>query len=411
MRIVLWIFIICLLGTNAVLAQDEQVAVNLQNISPADTLRKDTTSKVEDAPLDIAQNRGIFILSPDKQMEMRIIGSIRMLIVFDEMNFSNKNFFRTYDIPTGVNNDPLPNYYNGLDQTRMGFEVTRKTSAGNLFARIETDFAGVNGFRIRHAYGQYKNFLVGQTWSLFSQVAALPATADFSGPSGSVRSRTPQLRYSLPKPIHGMNISLGLEYLIPDLSIPDSLTIQTFQLIPNITGKADKNFQWGYLQVSGIIPMLSARTDSNKLIVRPGWGLASSSYGNITSNSKWHIQIAGGQAISSFLKDLNDNGLDVILDQDENPHVPFSWGGYLGYEYLWYEGLSSNVIYSIVQTEEFEFNPDNAFRRGTTWRANTFWDFIEGAKLGAEIIYGRRVDHNHVKGNAVRFNLLFYYDF
>jgi len=157
-----------------------------------DSLLSDTTKIIEDAALDIGQNRGLFIVTPGGEMQLRILGSVRYLLVYDDTKMERKNSFNTYDIPVGEFSQRLPNYYNGLQQSRLGFEITRKTDKGNVFIRLETDFAGPNGFRIRHAYGQYQNFLFGQTWSLFSQVSFLPATVGFGGPTGSIAVRSPR---------------------------------------------------------------------------------------------------------------------------------------------------------------------------------------------------------------------------
>ena len=219
----------------------------------SDTLQSDTLKIIEDAPLDIAQNRGLFIVTPDKKMQLRILGSVRYLVVFDNINLPSKNDLNTSQIPTPSSGQKIPNYYNGLDQSRLGFEITRSTPNGNVFIRLETDFAGSNGFRIRHAYGQMNRFLLGQTWSLFSHINALPSMVDFSGPTGSVVVRTPQIRYSSANLIGKMNFAFGLEYFPPDLDIPDSLQIEAFQLIPDITVRADRTFDWGSAQLSGTL--------------------------------------------------------------------------------------------------------------------------------------------------------------
>ncbi len=46
-----------------------------------------------------------------------------------------------------------------------------------------------------------------------------------------------------------------------------------------------------------------------------------------------------------------------------------------------------------------------------TVRMNTFWDITDGAKAGGEFIWGNRSDKDRISGDALRFNLLFYYDF
>lgn len=379
-------------------------------LNSMDTLSVDSTH-VENAPLDIAQNRGLFIVTPDQKMQLRILGSIRYLIVVDNMNLADKNSFQTYEIPTGSANDKLPNYYNGLNQTRLGFEVTRKTVNGNLFARLEMDFAGVNGFRIRQAYGQYGRFLLGQTWSLFSQISALPATVNFSGPIGAVSVRTPQIRYTFPKPIIGFNMAAGLEYVIPDLQIPDSLFVQAFQLIPTLSYRMDKKYSWGYIQLSGIFPVLSARNEQNDLIFKVGWGLAGSAIINSWANGKWFLSLAGGKAITPFINNLSGYGLDVFVSPSGEAVTPLSVGSFITYDHTWRHNLYSNLTYGMVTLEKVSFEPGNQYHLGYAIELNTFWEIVEGANLGGELIWGKRVDKSTAHGDAVRFNLLFYYDF
>jgi hypothetical protein len=389
--------------------QDQPKTIMGTNVT--DTLRSDTTKIVEDAPLDIAQNRGLFIVTPDQKMQLRILGSVRYLVVFDNRELSSKNNLNTYEVPTGSLNQLLPSYFNGLEQTRLGFEVTRKTEKGNIFIRLETDFAGPDGFRFRHAYGQYKRFLFGQTWSLFSQLNAQPATVDFSGPTGSIILRTPQIRYTFPRFIYGTNLAVGLEYGNPDLKIPDSVYVKTFQLIPDITARIDKSYSWGSLQLSGILPVLSGRGADGDLIFRPGWGLAVSTVINSWANGTWYLQGVAGEAITRFFSDLSGNGLDILFNPDGGAAAPISFGYYGTYQHSWRTNLYSSLTYGMVILEKITFSPENIYHWGHTFRFNTFWDIAEGSKIGAEVIRGRRTDKDRDRGEATRINLLFYYDF
>lgn len=382
----------------------------IMSLNVGDTIHSDTTKIIEDAPLDIGQNRGLFIVTPDKKMQLRILGSVRYLAVYDNVNFKDKNSFNTFFIPTPATGDKIPNYYNGLSQTRLGFEITRRTGKENVFIRIETDFAGANGFRIRHAYGQINRILLGQTWSLFSHVNSLPSTVDFAGPTGSIHARTPQIRYSAPKLIGETNFAFGLEYLPPDLNIPDSLHIEAFQLIPNITVRADRNFRWGSAQISGILPVLSG-VYNDKLELIPGWGISASTVINSWVNGKWNFQGVVGKAISKYFNDLAGNGFDIQFPPDGGNTSPFTYGFYATYEHRWLTMLYSNFIYGMTSLEQESFTPDNIYSKGHTFRVNTFWNITDGAKAGGELIWGTRQNKDSTNGNATRFNLLFYYDF
>ena len=375
-----------------------------------DTLRTDSAKVVEDAPLDIAQNRGLFIVTPDKKMQLRILGSVRYLVVFDQTRQDNKNSFSTFEILTGNGVQKIPNYYNGLDQSRLGFEVTRQTNGGNVFIRLETDFVGVNGFRIRHAYGQLGKFLLGQTWSLFSHINALPSVVDFAGPTGSVVVRTPQVRFSVPNLFGKIDFAVGLEYFPPDINIPDSLFIQSFQLIPDITVRFDRSFEWGNIQVSGILPTLSG-TENNEVVIINGWGVSGSLVINFWKGGKWYFQGVAGKAIARYFDDLGGSGFDIRISPGGNYITPFSYGFYGSYEHSWTKKVYSNFTYgtTVLQTEELQNG--EIYNRGHSLRMNTFWNITDGAKAGGEIIWGNRVNLNNSRGDTFRFNLLFYYDF
>jgi hypothetical protein len=157
-------------------------------------------------------------------------------------NFSIKKTFNSYYVPTGADKVSSPNFYSSLNQSRIGLEVTRKLETKNVFIRLETDFNGGDGdFRIRHAYGQINNFLVGQTWSLFSNVSSLPVTVDSNDPTGSVTLRTSQIRYSGSNK-KGTRWAAALEYSRPDLNFQaiDTTGLSTVQLFPDVTARIER---------------------------------------------------------------------------------------------------------------------------------------------------------------------------
>lgn len=376
-----------------------------------DSLRSDTTNYIETVPLDIAQDRGLFISSSDKKMQMRILGSVRYLAVFDNINLSDKNNFSTFEIPVGDANQFLPNFYNGLDQTRLGFEVTREAKTTDIFIRLETDFAGSNGFRIRHAYGQTKRFILGQTWSLFSQLDALPAIVNFANPTGSVIVRNPQFRYSpvrlLPR---GGEIAFSLEYVIPDLNIPDSLALESFQLLPYIGTRIKKSYKWGNLQLSGILPLITVVDEEENLIIKVGWGISGGLVLNSWQNGKWYFQGAIGQGISNFFPDLAGNGVNILFNDGE-AKFPLEVGFYGTYEHYWTQKIYSNITYGAIRLENISFAPEDTYRYGHTVSLNTFYNVVSGARLGVEGIWGERVNLSDLTGESFRINILAYYDF
>ncbi|MEG3766752.1 DcaP family trimeric outer membrane transporter [Alteromonas sp. 14N.309.X.WAT.G.H12] len=77
---------------------------------------------------------------------------------------------------------------------------------GDVTGFVEIDFYGGGGnevisnssnVRLRHLYISYQNWMVGQNWSTFMPLKAIPETLDFGGPHvGEVFIRAVQVRYT-----------------------------------------------------------------------------------------------------------------------------------------------------------------------------------------------------------------------
>lgn len=76
-------------------------------------------------------------------------------------------------------------------QSRLYIEgVGESDSLGSIKLRLEGDFFGSNtSFRLRHTYGEVGNWLIGQSWSNFGDLASLPNTLDFEGPNSQLPGR------------------------------------------------------------------------------------------------------------------------------------------------------------------------------------------------------------------------------
>ncbi len=83
---------------------------------------------------------------------------------------------------------------------------------------IESDFAGSGRtMRLRHAFLQTNRFLVGQTWSTFSDPEAEPIGIDFEGLNAISLFRQPQFRWT-PTIRSRYQLALAVENPAPDLT-------------------------------------------------------------------------------------------------------------------------------------------------------------------------------------------------
>ena len=390
----------------------DSARATIGEIITGDTLAVDSAQLVDNAALDIGLNRGLFITTPDGLMQMRILGSIRFLAVYDQYDLFTKNHLNSFEIPV-PERQAIPNYYNSVNQSRLGFEVTRRLAEKTVFIRLETDFAGTNGaFRIRHAYGQVGKFLIGQTWSLFTHITALPAMVDFGGPTGSIAARTPQVRFRLPSVFDNNSVlSVALEYVTPEVTIPDSLFVSVQQLVPDLTASLTIPQNWGQVRVSAILPVITAQFQDD-LFIGTGWGITASAIVNSWLNGKWYLWATGGKGISRFYNDLEGKGLDYFYNPTLQEGIfPHTGAFYVSYEHRWAEKWYSNFTAGSLFLEKSEVFIPSYYRSGHSFHFNTFWDIIDGARMGLEYANTERVNQNGESGNASRISVLFYYDF
>lgn len=380
----------------------------------ATQFKRDTLKKKEYSPLDIADDRGIYILAKDEQMQLRILGSVRFALVYDLKDIPQKNTFNTYDIPIGDDSKNIPNYYGSLNQTRIGFEVNRKVGKDVVFIRLETDFNGADGaFRIRHAYGEVGRFLVGQTWSLFSNVSAWPIMVNGDGPTGSVTLRTPQLRYADTNK-KGTNWAVALEYSRPDLNSQelDTTGFSTVQIIPDIAARIERQGPFGAIQLAAVYSTVSIRDEDNNVTNFGGYGVSLSGDLGITEKTKILYQLTYGKSISHFITTFADTGSDAIFNSETQKFDPVtSFGGFMAYGFDLTKKIKANATIGYADLSNENYQPGDVYRNSFSAALDCFWQITAGAKLGVEYIHGIRWNKDSSSGNAGRFQALFYYDF
>ena len=102
--------------------------------------------------------------------------------------------------------------------SRGNLDIRAHTPIGPVRTFLESDFAGSGRtMRLRHAFIQSDHWLIGQTWSTFSDPETEPIGIDFEGLNAISLFRQPLLRYTRAITGH-LNASLALENPSPDLT-------------------------------------------------------------------------------------------------------------------------------------------------------------------------------------------------
>ncbi len=150
------------------------------------------------AVLSVAGQANAVSLNVGDDVEASLYGYARLNMSYD-LNADRANSTRAGSF-TGGNEDIEGHFGADVQQSRLGVKV--KHSSG-VMVNIEGDFrgsgSGPGSLRMRHAYGTYKGFLAGRTWSNYLSFVGNTPTLDFDSLTGTAGSqdRSEQIRTPL----------------------------------------------------------------------------------------------------------------------------------------------------------------------------------------------------------------------
>ncbi|MFL5812594.1 MAG: DcaP family trimeric outer membrane transporter [Bdellovibrionia bacterium] len=312
-------------------------------------------------------------------------------------------------------------------QSRLGVQGNIPVEGQPLFTKFEFDWFGVGADegkvtpRLRHAYGQWGQWLAGQTHSLFMDIDVFPNVTDYWGPAGMVFLRNPQIRWT---PMSGdRSFAIAIERPTNDLD-PGVLrevdpafgaNVQVDEKLPDLTAQFRQKTGFGHVQLAGILRRLGYDTtgnfDSSPKGKTVGWGFDLSSSIALRDYDKILLSGVYGRGVASY---MNDGGTDLAPDgtlgAPQASAVPL-FGLMAYYEHPWSEHWNSTIGYSRTQVENRSLQAGGAFHSGEYASANILYLPSKSILMGAEFLWGRRKDNDGNQGNDVRTQISFKYSF
>ena len=288
--------------------------------------------------------------------------------------------------------------------SRFNFDLRTPTGVGYMRAFIEGDFAGSgNTLRVRHAYGQWRRWIYGQTWSTFSDPEAEPDGIDFEGLNAIVLFRQPQVRFSF-APGERIRVALALEDPKPDVTGATGVN-----QIPDMVAR----LRWepkvgGHIQFSTLARQLRAEGGAASEIVSTGaFGISISGRLPFPFTGKRDqvlFQHNSGHGIGRYISDLGSlGGQDGVFDPAANSLRPLDvYSGYGGFEHWWTGKLRSALSFGIVGVSNLDIQPDDALHLTRRSTVNFMWSPIQRLDLVTEFLWGRRVNKNGQSGFAAQ---------
>src|SRR2546429_305476 len=271
-------------------------------------------ARFNNVPLD-PKYHGFFRL-PGTETLLKIGGYFKTDFIYDLKPAGNTDAFVPSSIPiptvVGVNNTTV-----SIRPTRLSLDFrVPTTNIGDVRFYVEGDLFGTNATtpRLRHAYAQARNVLIGQTFSNFMDPDGFPDTLDFQGPNGMVSVRNPQLRYGL-----ALTPSTTLYISVEKPSSDVIFKTPQFSDQPNAPGpdgaiRLRQEFERGHFQVAAVFRSIAAfvpTTPTPKTDSVFGWGVNVSTGLESFGKDEVIFALAFGHGISRYLQDTS--GLRILV--------------------------------------------------------------------------------------------------
>ncbi len=402
----------------------EQVEVELtpkqQEVSQATatyrTFSQDpiAAARINNEPLD-PRFPGFFRI-PGTNTLMRIGGYAKTDFIYDIRPAGNLDAFipATIPIPSPAS---FTNSTMSVRGTRFSLDFRVPTKSGDDSYRFyfEMDFFGSNATtpRLRHAYGQAKNFLLGQTFSNFMDPDAGPDQIDEQGPNAQVAIRSPLFQYSV-LVTKKTTFSISAEKPTSDvLFMTPDFVAQPNSPSPDGTLKIRREMDRGHLQLSALFRSVAAFLPDGRHESVFGWGFNFAGATRLWGKDTAVYQVAYGNGIERYINDTSGLGIDAAVSSLQSPHIQALpvVATYGALQHFWNDHVRSSAFYSFVQVQNTEAQVASIYHQGQYMGGNLIWNPFGSLTVGGEFLYGWRVNKDDSTGNAPRIQISAKYNF
>ena len=317
-------------------------------------------------------------------------------------------------VPSSFPSSPQPKSRNSTVSIRPSrFVVEFRQPLGNdtLKGFVDWDLYGTNGRNtpnVRSFWGQYKNFLAGQTWSAFGDPDAFPDTLDFHGAPGMMGLRTPQFRYTQPLNHHnwigltveksGTDVPFFTQFGVPEPSSlrPDFVLFYRYENNYGHIHAATIFRSVGGFVPNTTVPDLREHVNGYGASVSGSWRL-----GRLRDTIVF--QGIGGKGIANYYNDNYGLGSDVGFDAEGRLVATPTWSSTFGYQHYWTKIVRSTVSYGYLRINNTAADPGTNYHVSNYASGNIIIQPSALYLFGAEYIYASLRRKDDFKWVAPRF--------
>ncbi|MBZ2187558.1 hypothetical protein K8B33_00470 [Alcanivorax sp. JB21] len=349
-----------------------------------ETLRRDL------APRTAEEEAGLVRRSPDGGIQvgnttLRFSGYVKADLSLSNNGFSNG---RNYEIvtPSALKtlDDNQGNRVNlGARQSRFGFGTSTPVAGDTLTTFVSWDFYGedtaANEFvshgyapRLREAYGLYRNLLIGQTWSTFTDLNGIGELIAFGQQANVNFVRQTMVRYTMP--FDGGMFQVAIEN-------PED-TGADHQDTPDMIARLTFRGGWGHVSAAGI---------ARRLVLDDGvdrdteWADAYSLTARFPTIGRDDIRLQVNYGNLGRYMGLRAYP-DAVVDSGEIAGVD-AWGASVFYRHYWTEQLRSTAAYSVSRIRDADTYSGTTTTHYDSAFLNLMWSPSTAMTYGIEYQY------------------------
>lgn len=289
-------------------------------------------------------------------------------------------------------------------ESRFIFNVLRPDDG--LQAYLEFDFSANTGGderltntfspNIRQAFIRWNDVLIGQAWTTFFNVGALPENLDFIGPSeGTIFARQSQIRWTKG------NWQFAIEN--PETTVTPfgggARIITDTASVPDFVARYNHTGDWGGFTIAGLGRQLAIDGPTG---VDRQMAFAVSLSGKINmgkNDVRW--MASGGSGIGRYLG-LNTTN-DAVLNAGGELDTIDAYGGFVSYRHHWNDQWRSNFTWSMFKADNDTTLTGFGVTESTaSAHVNLIYQATPHLRFGMEYIYAKRELESGASGNMNR---------
>lgn len=301
----------------------------------------------------------------------------------DVRHVSGDIAYQDYWVANFPGGRPIETSHTGFNvrESRINFKVQH----GEVSGFFEIDMYGGGGNevvsnssnpRLRHYYITYKNWMIGQNWSTFMPLHALPEALDFGGPHvGEVFIRETQVRYTygnwqfaIENPETNGDGDIGTPAsavgLTGDEADPD-------ESIPDFIARYNMRKDWGLVSFGALVRKIDQGGMDEV-------GAAFNIAGKVSTMGKddFRFQATFGEAGRYVAAGLTP---DIVVDPSDDQMAVESTVAYaVSYRHFWTDTMRSTAFYGAAETDVLE-------RKRSHWGINLIDSITDHLDVGVEL--------------------------